>query len=322
MEWLKKNYDQFVLLCFAALLCGVATFLIFNAMAFHDIFARISGQVQINRNIPPSDAAALATAKQAVQNPRVWNRFDGAGSLLVSEPYILYRVNHVIRPMNPEVTLHMFHPPIPNKWFYDNHIDPLDPNALEDDPSGDGFSNLEKWNWKCDPLNPESHPPYWTKLRLLRFIKIPFRLKFEAYDGAEFQINTIDLRQPSQFLHVSDQITGTKFKIIGFDKKTHTDANGVEVDDSELTIQNLETKEKLALILNKVIDSPDSYALFLYTWKGNAKIQVKKDKTFSVAPENDVQYKLVDIDVTRALIQSVKTGEKVTVTQGTAEKAQ
>jgi len=321
MEWIKKNYDQFSMFCFAALLCAVAIFLILQVLAFYDIFARISGQVTINRTIPPSNASALEAAKQEALNPPVWNNYDG--SLFVSAPYILYRVNGQIRLVNPQITLYVFHPPIPNKWFYDHHLDPLDPKALEDDPSDDGFSNIDKWTWDktMDPTDPNAHPPYWTKLRLVRFIQIPFRLKFEAYDGDTYQINTIDVRQPSQFLTKGDQIVGTKFKIVGFEKKTHTDANGIDHDDSELTIQNLETKQKLVLILSKTMDSPDSYGLFEYLWKGDINIQVKKDKTFSLKPEADVQYKLVDINRSFALIQNLKTGENIKVTPAGAANA-
>ncbi|SRR5579862_524659 len=319
MQWLKKNYEQFILICFSALLCGVATFLILRAQAFSDIFARIGGEVKINRAIPPSDAARIKTAKQEALNPPAWKTYPS--SLYVSQAYILYRVAGAIKLVNPKTTPFQFHPPIPNDWFYEHNLDPLDPNALEDDPSSDGFSNLEKWKWNCDPNDPNSHPPYWTKLRLARFIKIPFRLKFAAYDADTFQINTIDVRQPSQFLKAGDQILGTKFKIIKFDKKTHTDANGVGIDDSELTIQNIETQQNLTLILDKVIDSPDSFGLFKYLWRGSTDIQVKKDKAFSINPEPTVQYKLIDIDAAHALIQNLKTGENLNVTSSGAEKA-
>ena len=37
------------------------------------------------------------------------------------------------------------HPPVPNKWFTDNKLEILDSNILNEDPDGDGFTNLEEW---------------------------------------------------------------------------------------------------------------------------------------------------------------------------------
>ncbi len=316
MDWIKKNYDQAALGACALLLCALSAFLIFQVMAFQHVFDDLKNPSSISRNVAPVDASTLAKARQALDNPAQWTP-PPKGSLFVSDPYIVFNGQLV----DPKTTPIQFHPPVPNQWFFDHGIDPLEPTALEDDPDGDGFSNQDEFTWKTDPQDPKSHPAYWTKLRLARFIKIPFRLKFAAYDADSFQINTLDVKQPSQFLHIGDDIAGTKFKILSFDKKSHTDPNGVLIDDSELLIQNTETSEKLTLILDKVIDSPDSYGLFKYLWKGNIDLQVKKNKTFSVTPETDVQYKLVDINEAEALIQNAKTGEKIKIAPGGAEKA-
>ncbi len=94
---------------------------------------------------------------------------------------------------------------------------------------------------------------------------VPFRLLFNAYDGDpkkdtpekfEFQINTIDLKQPSEFLKIGATITKTKWKLAKFAYKTVINPKTEEPEDvSELTLVNTETKETLVLILNRVTDS-------------------------------------------------------------------
>ncbi len=94
---------------------------------------------------------------------------------------------------------------------------------------------------------------------------VPFRLLFNAYDGnpkkdgpakMEFQINTIDLKQPSEFLKIGETITKTKWKLAKFEFKSVLNPKTGESDDvSELTLVNTETKETLVLILNRVTDS-------------------------------------------------------------------
>ena len=93
---------------------------------------------------------------------------------------------------------------------------------------------------------------------------VPFRLLFNAYDGDpkkdtpekfEFQINTIDLKQPSEFLKLGETISRTKWKLTKFKFK---ELKGPTIDDedvSELTLTNTETKEEIVLILNRVNDA-------------------------------------------------------------------
>ena len=93
----------------------------------------------------------------------------------------------------------------------------------------------------------------------------PFRLLFNAYDGdpkkdglekMEFQINTIDLRQPSEFLKIGEMVSRTKWRLTKFEIKTVRNAQTEEMDDvSELTLANTETKAEVVLILNRVTDT-------------------------------------------------------------------
>ena len=89
----------------------------------------------------------------------------------------------------------------------------------------------------------------------------PFHLMFNSYDGDpkkdapdkfSFGINTIDLKQPSEFLKIGDIVRKTKWKLAKFEYKSALNAKTGEPEDvSELTLINTETKENLVLILNR-----------------------------------------------------------------------
>ncbi len=93
---------------------------------------------------------------------------------------------------------------------------------------------------------------------------VPFRMLFNGYDGVpkkdapekfEFQINTIDLKQPSQFLKLGNSIAKTKWKLTKFEYKTRPNPQTGELEDvSELTVVNIEPKQEVVLILNRVTD--------------------------------------------------------------------
>jgi hypothetical protein len=322
MDWIKRNYDQFILALVALLLLVLSGLLISSAMSFQQTFAGIRGEVFHNNAVPPVDMSAIKDATAALQNPGKWELRADQGSLFVSIPYIA-QGDELIDPRTSKTPLH---PPVPNRWIIDHKLDILDNNVLNEDPDGDGFTNLDEWkNVKgdgsdsTDPQDKNSHPPYWTKLRFVQYIKYPFRLLFNAYDGdikkpetMTFQINTVDVQQPSQFVKIGDIINGTKFKVISFAyKDVPNPATGITRDVSELTVQNTETGDNVALVLETVVNSPDSYALFNYLW-ANKQFQVKLHKEFVLLPEASLRYKLVDIAEDWALIQT-PTGEQIKI---------
>jgi hypothetical protein len=92
-----------------------------------------------------------------------------------------------------------------------------------------------------------------------------FRLIFQSYDGdpkqpqnMSFQINTLDRRQPSEFLKIGETIPGTKWKLLKFESKTKKGRDADDVDVSELTVINTETKETAVMVITKVVNLPSA----------------------------------------------------------------
>jgi len=329
MNWIKQNYDQFILGIVALLLCAVSGYLIYSAFGFQQIFAGIQAQVYHNNNVPPVDSTDIQTAAAALKQPATWDLTDTEGSLFLSIPYIVSPDGTTLVDVRTSQT--PLRPPVPNKWLINNKLDILDNNILNEDPDNTGFTVLDDYkNVKgdgsdsIDPQDKSQHPPYWTKLRLLQFIRQPFQILFEAYDGdvnkpndIQFQINTLNFNQPTQFLKIGDTIAGPKpFKLIKFEHKTLMNQSTQSEDDvSELTIQNTQNGDTVVMVLNKPADSPDSYANLRYLWN-NTDFQVKKGQDFALLPEstatNNIRYKLIDITDTQALIQT-PAGQQVKV---------
>ena len=213
---------------------------------------------------------------------------------------------------------------IPNMWFMSNHLPLLDQTTPQQDPDKDGFNNEDEWRAGTDPNNKDSHPPYYSKLFIRQFIKVPFRLLFNAYNGDpkkdkpeafEFQINTIDLRQPSEFLKIGEKVSRTNFQLKKFEIKSQLNPKTEEQEDvSELTLHNAETDVTVVLVLNRVTDSPDYFIKFVYKWP-NPPIEftVKKLGEFVLKPADATQKnKLVDSGEEKALIQ-LPDGTKVEI---------
>ena len=119
-------------------------------------------------------------------------------------------------------------------------------------------------NAHTNPTDTNSHPEYYTKLKLKSATEEPFRVVFSSWVGDTFAVNTIDLKQPTQFVKIGDTIKGTRFKIAKFQEKYQKNQYGTNLDVSELTVENEETKQQLVLVKEKVAMSPESVATFVF----------------------------------------------------------
>lgn len=312
MDWIKKNYDRFLLAVSVLVLICVAVLLLLQANAFKSTYVGQSQMLVRSGKIEAVEMGQIEEASRSLSKPAVWK--PRGSSLFVSNRYLV-KDGKLVNPLEEDGL--PIHPPVPNKWFEQNGLDLLDPNILQADSDNDGFTNFEEFGAKTDPLNKDSHPLLVSKLRLKQFVKNPFRMVFKSYYGEpdkteslSFQINPLDYRLPSQLLRMNDSVA-EQFKIIKFEKKVSLDASGIEQDLSELTLQN-ESGEIVVLPLNKVVNSPRTFGIFKFLADGS-EFRVQRGQEFSCGTESVKKYKLIDINPTEALIQSVDGGQSMTV---------
>lgn len=304
MDWLKKNYDKAILAAACIALLACCGLIISRAQSFSEQFVgRDSPQPQDNtiKSLPAED---LRMALGKVKSPQNWRGHDG--SLLVSRPYVLMD-GALIDPLEGNRNLHE---PIKNSWLIKYDLPYWESNIKEQDADGDGFSNLEEYLAGSDPRDKNSIPPFYTKLRLLRFISKPFRLIFTGTpDGGQtFTINTKDRGTRTQFLELGEMIEGTSYKIVSYEMKTER-RNETDFDASTLTIESTQTGQRIVLVATKEANDPTSFGEFLYLYD-DSRFTVKKDDEFSMPPETDRKYKLIDISEKEAVIQDQKTREQ------------
>jgi len=87
------------------------------------------------------------------------------------------------------------HPPIENRWFFDNKLAAAieKEDARTQDPDGDGFTLEEEFLGKTDPNNAESHPSLASKLKLAQINAQGFDVVFSMDAEPEFSFRTSGL---------------------------------------------------------------------------------------------------------------------------------
>lgn len=103
-------------------------------------------------------------------------------------------------------------------------------------------------------------------------------------------------------MKAGDTVQGTRFKVVRFHEKYQKNQYGTNVDVSELRLEQLETHQQLTLVKEKVAMSPEAVATFVYTSGGRQEFQLRKDQEFSLKPQEQIKYKLVEVGPTEAVI--------------------
>jgi hypothetical protein len=346
MNWIKKNPAQFALAVISVAMLASAYFLYAGYGEFPTVFESSQRAPSPNKEVPPLDTATIDAAGKAVTNPSTWTPSKSrlfTGKLYVAKEGQLKR---------PDVGGEPFNPPVDNQWLLKYGLDLLNPATLAEDPDRDGFSTRLEWDGmdavshmsetppygpvngtdgkplpddSTSPIDADKHPPYHTRLSLVKVVNIPFRLRFMSYDvnprnpqDVTVAINTVDRGGRTHFLEMGKDIPNSKFKIEKFEKKEAPGADGTKLDVSELTVRNKDNQELLALPLNRVVDSPDSYVVIHYAWalpgaQPIEDINKQKGQTFKIPPDDKTEYKVIDIKPDTVEIQPLPSGEKLTL---------
>ena len=295
VEWIKAHYDRVTLIAAAALLFISAIFIWWNVIQFGNRLAAQHAPPPKTAS-PPAGAVALDRAAKELQHPAQWTS-GGRSGLFVPERHFIGSNG---MPATLETT--QVHPPVPNEWLTKYNLPIEKADVLDEDPDGDGFTNLDEWQGGTDPANKDSHPDYLTKLHLVSVSEEPFPYIFSSHTGSRFGINSINQSEPTQFLKIGDVIRGTEYKIINFSEKHVRNQYGTSVDVSELLLKHQQTGVQITLVKEKVAPSPQSVASFVYTWGGRREFDVRKDQEFSLPPIEQIKYKLIDVQSDKAVI--------------------
>ena len=326
MNWIKKNPAQLALAIVALLMMAVAFVLYSNAGSFSEPFQAAHTSPPEDNKIPPTDLQIVTDRIASLEKPAEWT--PKKGSLFVSEKYLV-KDGKLFKPTAEGPPLN---PPVPNQPIIQYGLDITSSTVLTDDADKDGFNLLFEYagndgiqsTWwpeiepdSTDPTKADSHPPYHSRLYLVRIHKVPFRLLFRAYDydprtrKCTIQINPIDRGGRTVFVEMGAEVPGTKWKFETFVLNDKGDK-----DESIANMINTESGQKLALVYNVQGNSPESYLEFAYRWvavggQPTKNFTKRKDETFTLDPEPEKNYKVIDIREKEVDVL-LPTGEKKT----------
>jgi len=200
---------------------------------------------------------------------------------------------------------------LPDKIELALGLDPQNPADAAGDLDNDGFTNLEEFKAKTDPKDPADYPDPIVKLRVAGIKPVPFYLRFVTTstlgDGSiRFQLNLQTLER-TYFVKPGDVVLGYKVEQYNPAGPAGETLNMVRQSDKRSVVLvkgRPVTEQELAILFVSLID------------KQRLPVQRLND----VFAYRGADYKVVDIRRENVVIQSAKTGEKVTVPLWTSEE--
>lgn len=230
---------------------------------------------------------------------------------------------------------------MPDAWESKYGFNPLDPSDANQDADGDLFTNVEEYEAKTNPKDPESHPDYLDYLSIvgdLRTDKLPFWFKSYTPTRDNFRLQfVVPDKQYRQFAEATNgqevvytlakwSKKGDKVKsgwrVVKFEKKeervTRRGAGqSVVADASTVDLERVSDKRVISVKINVNPISVEEQMDLQWDRGEGKKLTVAKGSEFALGNR---KYKVKSLKKGRVTIVDLKTNAEKTIGDGAPEQ--
>lgn len=284
-DWITKYY-HYLVLGGISLFCLILTLgILISAAAGQKIVEKYRCFVAPTKSesvLTDPSTPYISAVRQILDQPVQWQ--SKGQNLFVSEIILLARGE--LRPLKDGP----LHPPIPNSEALRTGWDEFRKmNFLDRDSDGDGFTNMEEWRNNADIMDPEMHPPFSDKLKMVGRLTRQRTLKFNVVSAGDYFIHH-SVRGQSQnvgVLKIGQSFDNGRFKVADF-----REAEGVP----QLQIEDTR-RGKAFWMTNKIpYEWPDLGARFRFELDPDGTtIDVEEGKAFSLTSRPKARYRLIEV---------------------------
>lgn len=328
MDWLKKNPEKAILMAVALVALGLGAKHLVAVQGYAASFDLPTAGKK-GKALPEPPEALMEKSAALVELPLFWSdktiTIPGSAAEkkvpLLCSVYIVEKEGKLFDLANPNTEA--LRPPVPNAWILGHQLEILNPKVLEMDADSDGFSNLEEWEAKTEPLKRDSHPPYTDKLFFASRPQIDLYLRFAAANPPDFQVSLMigqrtistDFYKVGQSFPSNPKLPpmyNQKFTLLNF--RERKDAEGMDV--SELEVRDNGNQKMVAVSLKSAAPCP-IYAVDFEFPLGNSpeeqKFRVQEGSSFRLSLDPDTEYTLVSAEADSATIRKAGSPEPIVI---------
>lgn len=307
MQKRSGNYEKIILTFAAIAAIGTAGYLFYLNDGFNDSLI-LPDAVSRNTMNPP-DTQSVVDAIGTISRQYTWASpvIQKKAVPLNKSVLLVMKGSDIFDLQVPEPALR---PPMSNEFLIGNKDksppeeplpDIFSPNVGQLDADDDGFSNLEEFEGKTNPRDPQSTPPLTNKLFLKQRISNDYILKLlSGEDTGSFQVRRM-APEPAKlaFVTLNTEFGFDKgvnrFVALSFEKKKIIHPKLGEIDSYTLKLRDNATKQEFTLEQGAEKNLAEYEAQFEFRWKQVDVIpNVKKGKTFQL-PRVGQTFQVLDI---------------------------
>jgi hypothetical protein len=195
-------------------------------------------------------------------------------------------------------------------WFKRHGLDLNDPQMLDQDPDGDGFSNRDEFLADTDPKDGKSRPGIHRTLRLKEYREVRVPLMLEEVKGETARIRLLEEGEgKSQTVSVGKEILGMRVEKVVYEMDS--DKNGQPVDRSWVELLDAEKKGRVVLVKDVSARSEASTAVLVAA--DGEELVVRQGETFEWPSQSGARYRVVDLRAQQAVVREVEAGRMWTI---------
>jgi hypothetical protein len=188
-------------------------------------------------------------------------------------------------------------------WFKKHNI-AGDPETMDKDTDGDGYSNREEFLADTNPRDPNSLPGVLegVSVKSLNEVKVPILLR--EVKGGKARVQRVDTGGEEE-LTTGGQPKGLPYKVTSMKHEVKADKHGVFTDVSNMTLENSATKEVVILIRDLPAKSSETHAVI--TGPDGAEKKVHLDETVELPGLPGRQFKVLELRGDQVLVEDLGT---------------
>ncbi|MEY5009369.1 MAG: hypothetical protein RLZZ253_508 [Verrucomicrobiota bacterium] len=195
-------------------------------------------------------------------------------------------------------------------WFKRHGLDLNDPQMLDQDPDGDGFSNRDEFLADTDPKDGKSRPGIHRTLRLKEYREVRVPLMLEEVKGENARIRLLEEGEgKSQTVSVGKEILGMRVEKVVYEMDS--DKNGQPVDRSWVELLDAEKKGRVVLVKDVSARSEASTAVLVAS--DGEELAVRQGEVFEWPAQSGARYRVVDLRAQQAVVREVEAGRMWTI---------